>query len=252
MPVLVKCASCGLDLSIPDDAADTVTCPQCAKSFHNPATGRTALPVIPLEQEVEQDKKGATFVVLLIVALLLLACFISIYVGDHHGALLGGLALVVFFGIVAAFRMMDATAQDPPQTRRSRREPLDETRLTIHSNPGGALQYESLWNDPNAARTPPILQFLAGLGIWALGVGFTIWTANDATIARIMRSIGLDELTYVMIVIMVLLALIILLAGFLGVRYHWRSFVPGMIMGLVLTCLVPVGIVVVVCGGVRI
>lgn len=38
---------------------------------------------------------------------------------------------------------------------------------------------------------------------------------------------------------------------YLRVRHGWRGFLPGMLLGFGLTCLVPVGIVAVVCGAFR-
>ena len=38
------------------------------------------------------------------------------------------------------------------------------------------------------------------------------------------------------------------LSGWLRIRHRWRGFIPGLLIAFVLTCLVPIGIVAVVCG----
>lgn len=103
-------------------------------------------------------------------------------------------------------------------------------------DPGRALQYRA---------TPP---YRSTLGmVPQLGIGLGAWIALVVIIA--MASAGLADLSPVLM----LMTWAAMLVGFIffciHIRktYQWRGFVPGVLIGVGLTCLLPVGILAIMC-----
>jgi len=101
---------------------------------------------------------------------------------------------------------------------------------------------------PYLHMTPPIapywVQVLAGLGTWLAGVGLFFIALNSPSLPFH----GANGETFSVIGVFALFAGQIFLITWVNVRFRWRGFLPGFFIGLGLTCLVPVGIVAVVCG----
>ena len=99
---------------------------------------------------------------------------------------------------------------------------------------------------PDSSRTEPrthiVAQLAMGFGFWlaALGVFFaSVRLLNDFGIA--MAFIAPVEL-----------AAVLAFSIWLRTNYRWRGFIPGVLIGLGLTCLVPIGIVAVACANMQI
>ena len=87
--------------------------------------------------------------------------------------------------------------------------------------------------------TPAVVQFLAGVGLWILVL---------AAAVGVLRAAGGRSSDVLIPVVAVTLGGSIALGKVVRWRYNWRGFLPGVLVGVGLTCLVPVGIVVVLCG----
>jgi len=121
---------------------------------------------------------------------------------------------------------------DDPQRREQSREPKS------------VLPYAARRpRQPYLAMTPLGLQMAAGIVAWLLGVG-GVWMAAE-------RSANMPGVNPIEIALWVVGLMLVCLGGvaiFLRVRYDWRGFIPGLLIGLILTCLIPIGIVSVICG----
>jgi hypothetical protein len=97
------------------------------------------------------------------------------------------------------------------------------------------LDYREAPNDDEVKRLPMRGQHIAaGFGCWVASIG------GAYVVAMVSRS-GWGAMVGWLIV---LVPCCVYFAGRLG----WRGFVPGVLIGAALTCLVPVGIVAVMCG----
>jgi hypothetical protein len=82
------------------------------------------------------------------------------------------------------------------------------------------------------------LQITLGAGLWLAAVGL---------FAAVMQMLD-DTNVALGIVAPVEFISVLVLGLWLRSKYDWRGIVPGLLIGIGLTCLVPVGIAVVLCG----
>ena len=104
------------------------------------------------------------------------------------------------------------------------------------------LDYRGRSGPGTGPTTPVALQAFLGFVAWLAGTGGVAGIAFAAANART----GTPTLLVPLLTVALLLA--ILLGSYVRFRLGWRGFIPGMLLGFGLTCLVPVGIVAVVCG----
>ena len=110
--------------------------------------------------------------------------------------------------------------------------------------PPRRLEYRGPGIQPRRANVPLGAQVFAGFLSWiggaGLWIGISIWGAIHLV------SGPADTLQWV--AAGTILAALLVLACVVRVRHGWRGFLPGLLLGLLLTCLVPWGIAAVVCG----
>lgn len=110
--------------------------------------------------------------------------------------------------------------------------------------PPPPLPYRATRDEPPyQPRTPLGWQIAAGFAAWFLGLIFVIVMANRAP-----RWAGMRGEDRVLWLIGAALVGIGGLAIWLRVRFRWRGFLPGLLIGFGLSCLLPIGIVAVICG----
>jgi len=121
----------------------------------------------------------------------------------------------------------------PKRPREPLKKPQDQSPIPLDY---GQSRY------PDATPKPSTLaQAFAGFFFWiaaaAVAVGFLISTNSNAITDWVGRlSIGLE------------LAVIVGLAAWVRIKLQWQGFIPGILLGFGLTCLVPIGIITVICG----
>jgi hypothetical protein len=93
-------------------------------------------------------------------------------------------------------------------------------------------------------RTPLGLQVLAGFGAWTIGIVALIVMVSRDEFQRWPVN-GVNATIYFIVALLIVLSS---LACWLRLRFRWRGFLPGVLIALAMTCLVPVGIVAVACG----
>jgi len=112
---------------------------------------------------------------------------------------------------------------------------------------GTPLDYRRPGDEPKyQPRTPFSAQMVAGFVAWVIGVIAVIVAATNTQgkFAKLAGNSGNATMC-------VLGGMLICLGGvavWLRLRFRWRGFLPGLLIGFGLTCLVPVGIVAVICG----
>jgi hypothetical protein len=105
---------------------------------------------------------------------------------------------------------------------------------------GNVLEYEI--RRPQTPNPPPLAaQVVVGFVTWVAAVAAAVAMLQSAPF-RIAGSGG------VAFGIFALLSLVIALAVWVRLRFEWRGFIPGLLIGFGITCLLPVGIVAVICG----
>ncbi len=82
-------------------------------------------------------------------------------------------------------------------------------------------------------------------------MGFGAWVVFIALVAAIYGAFSYNRQYMPISSIVAILALggFVALCVYVYRVYHWRAFVPGALLGFGVTCLLPVGIIVVLCGG---
>jgi hypothetical protein len=101
--------------------------------------------------------------------------------------------------------------------------------------------------DYNSGKDQPVPdtstsgQMLAGFLCWVLAV--------VATFVMLPAQSGITPPDLWWIPPALMLGLVIAACIWTRVKFGWRGFVPGVLIGLGLTCLVPIGIIAVICGG---
>jgi hypothetical protein len=106
------------------------------------------------------------------------------------------------------------------------------------------LDYRQRGIDPYQTKTPLGWQVFAGFAAWLCGLGFVVEAANNRT----WGGPFVDRQNAAFSAIAVALVGVGALAIWLRLRFRWRGFLPGLLIGFGLTCLVPVGILLVICG----
>jgi len=106
------------------------------------------------------------------------------------------------------------------------------------------LDYKRLEAGPYQTKTPLGVQVLAGFVAWIIGLGFVVMAANNRT----WNSPFLDSQNATYAAIAFALVGTGSLAIWLRVRYRWRGFLPGLLIGFALSCLLPLGILLIICG----
>jgi hypothetical protein len=84
-----------------------------------------------------------------------------------------------------------------------------------------------------------------------IGMGFVAWLGTVTIPFIILFYIGMAGLggrIFIYSVMMVALGGLITLCVHVRIRYHWRGFIPGVLLGMGLTCLLPLGILTILCG----
>jgi hypothetical protein len=118
------------------------------------------------------------------------------------------------------------------------------------------LVYRTPAAAPGRPATPVVVQTLAGVGTWVLGLAamFTVMRYGSYFVFQVLWAAGVTKLFGIgrngayLGLIVAMLAALLGLSMWMGLKLGWRGFMPGVLLGLGLTCLVPVGIVAVVCG----
>ena len=247
MSARLTCPSCHVSLTVSDRAPARLTCPRCLAPIQNPVPPALPMRVIPVEEETDHDfaLSGWTIVLILVFA----GIGITAFATQSH---FGGLALSVVAGmlIVGGYGVFQiARHHGPvPGTRPMINYPSSPEAFSGQSR---TLNYQTPPPGAPDARTPVGLQFFLGIVAWVIAVALTIGLINDRDVAGAFQSIGIPQSQSVALLIVGMLIVFGLAAILLQVKFRWRGFVPGMLLGLVLTCLVPVGLVFVICGGMR-
>jgi hypothetical protein len=119
------------------------------------------------------------------------------------------------------------------------------------------LNYRSPTTDPVAeGGSAVVANGCLGFLLWAAGVGMAIGGTRPAGdlllrllyVTGLRRLLGVDRTETLWAVVVVEFAAVVGLAIWLRVRWKRRGLIAGLLLGMLLTCLVPVGIVWVVCG----
>jgi hypothetical protein len=108
--------------------------------------------------------------------------------------------------------------------------------------PPAPLDYRGRPEAKPGPATPVAVQALAGFFSWIAGAALVVGIVVSAAKA------GADPTTLLVPVLGVGLVAAVWVGVWVRARFGWRGFIPGMLLGVGLTCLVPVGIVAVVCG----
>ena len=118
-------------------------------------------------------------------------------------------------------------------------DPNDQIPPKIPERP--TLDYRAPGAEPYKPRTPFWAQMLAGIVAWMIGIATVIGAATSSR----GQEMGTNALAWIIGTLLVCIGGITL---WLRLRFRWRGFLPGLLIGFGLTCLVPVGIVAVICG----
>jgi hypothetical protein len=78
-------------------------------------------------------------------------------------------------------------------------------------------------------------------------MGFSLWIFAVLLFGTLIRGSTFQD--YAKQIAALELSAVAGLSLWLRIKYGWRGFIPGVLLGFGLTCLVPIGIVAVVCGG---
>ncbi len=105
------------------------------------------------------------------------------------------------------------------------------------------LDYQRPSTGPYQPRTPLGIQVVAGFAAWIVGIAFVIGIANNRTWGS-----PIDSQNATLCAVAFALIGIGTLTIWLRMRYRWRGFLPGLLIGLSLSCLLPIGIILVICG----
>ena len=216
MPVTLICPSCCTQLTVSDHAPATLTCPNCLWRVNNPHAGATPppLPVIPVEQQVHFDTRGATIAAIIFALLLLFAVgrlffgggpAISIVFAALFAVVIGALAVILF--------RQPAPAPAPP------------VHVAIDDTESRVLSYRSPAHEQHTSAGAFVGGFFAALGLCGLGVlilGSTVEGVPDNAHGPILISVIAGVIAYIFICIP------------LAARPGWRGFGRGTLIGMIL------------------
>jgi hypothetical protein len=107
-----------------------------------------------------------------------------------------------------------------------------------------SLDYQQRGSEKYQPRTPLGIQVLAGFIAWIAGLLFVFEAAKD----RAWGSPFMDSQNAFYCAIAAALVGVGALTIWLRLRFRWRGFLPGLLLGFGLSCLVPVGIILIICG----
>lgn len=108
--------------------------------------------------------------------------------------------------------------------------------------PPAPLDYRGPPEAKSGPATPVAVQALAGFCCWIAGTGAVLGIVVSANKA------GAEPATLLVPVVSVGLIAAVWMGVWVRARFGWRGFIPGMLIGVGLTCLVPIGFVAIVCG----
>jgi hypothetical protein len=108
-----------------------------------------------------------------------------------------------------------------------------------------SLDYQRRGAEAYRTKTPLGVQVFAGFAAWLIGLGFVVQVARTSS----GRPFGVSSYNATPFAIAAALIGAGALAIWLRIRFRWLGFLPGLLIGFGLTCLVPVGILLIICGG---
>jgi hypothetical protein len=238
------CIHCGAQLSLPDKAV-RVVCPKClyvaSVGALNPApvAQGAPLPVIPIENEVANDLDSSSM------AILIVAAFIGI------GGVMAFLNGAMSHGFVACFAaiVFGITGFSRWESGRNRPQRVSAAGVTGADDllDDDVLPYRAARDERVVPKTSFAGQAAMGMGVWVLGVVLVVIAVRDVATAR-----GVLAMPTQQVVTLIIGGAVLAIGGlglWLRLRFKWRGFIPGLLLGFGLTCLVPIGIVFVICGG---
>jgi len=238
MPARLVCPNCQAVLSVREDAPARITCLRCLATVINPnaVKGEVPLQVIPLDTEIRRDLGDSSYGLIVLAMGLIGGGLVMTFV-DWHISGVGAITVVAGL-IVAAMASIKRTYQETGSKLRRATQRFPAPR------PGAVLEYQPAEDDIYVPKTPYAIQATAGFFAWLLGISLVIQAARTSSVNQYFNSAN-GIILFIGGVLMLLGGL----AVWLRLRFKWRGFAPGLLLGFGLTCLVPVGIVVVVCGG---
>lgn len=224
----ITCTRCGQALTVTENAPPRVTCPNCLAALENPASRESGappppLPVLPLDTQVERDRRGVTFLAYGLIFLLLAGTFVTFMGGGVRSGvfvvlLLGGLGSLLFF--------LGRVAGQPsgPQSY----QPVEPSTSPAPGEPV-VLDYG------RPRKSPPVGATAGGVAagffsaIVVCGLGFLV-LASTVDLGSRKTAVNHNALILATVVISVVLFMILTfrIAG------RWRGFGPGATAGLVL------------------
>jgi hypothetical protein len=83
-----------------------------------------------------------------------------------------------------------------------------------------------------------------------VAIGFAAWVATAASVFVILQGVsGGSPFEEAIILLVIALALvgIVVLCVVMRRKYQWRGFIPGVLLGVALNCLLPLGILAILC-----
>jgi hypothetical protein len=79
-------------------------------------------------------------------------------------------------------------------------------------------------------------------------MGFVAWLGTVTVLAAVLWQGGAsDTVNYLLVALA--LGLILTLCVYIRTQYKWRGFIPGVLLGSGVTCLLPLGLLAILCGG---
>jgi len=84
-----------------------------------------------------------------------------------------------------------------------------------------------------------------------VGMGFVAWLGTVTVLAVLMWAVstsGVRSLTTIYFLLALAVGVIITLCVHVRTQYRWRGFIPGVLLGFGVTCLLPLGILTILCG----
>jgi hypothetical protein len=128
--------------------------------------------------------------------------------------------------------MSEEQFPDPPST-----DPQNRDRIP----PPVQLDYGRARYPQKSAKASAGVQAVAGFGFWVLAVFFAAGFLATTRADPFNSPTGITGLGAELV-------LVFAFSIWVRVKYKWRGFIPGVLLGFGLTCLVPIGLVFVICG----
>jgi len=238
MPHRLSCTYCGALLSVREDAPQRITCPRCMASLvnANPSSKEIALPAVPLDREIGNDLFGVRYVMTFLAIGLIVTAIVSVWGQTSQGRLAGVLVIAgVVIGAVSAFMH---TFHKSGRERNGWADSANAPAL----REGSILEYQGRVVDPARSAVTVGSQMAIGFFVWVMAVALCVWLFQSRQGVRSGNAEG------AWVVIATILAVLGGMALWLRMRLRWRGFIPGLLLGLGITCLLPVGIIFVICG----